>query len=195
MKASLSSPTSIELEHFLQTKRILDPSYGERNDTQVDFEKKRSISPASYDYDENKVLLGSGKEVFERARQAIRQWQMFPTAWTQVFPAQVPIEVGQQVAVCFRLLGCWWWNASEIVYTINEAHRFGFAYGTLPGHVEMGEERFMVEIDQQEQVWYSIKAFSRPAYSLVRLAYPFARSQQRRFVRDSMAQMKGFVGR
>ena len=42
--------------------------------------------------------------------------------------------------------------------------RFGFAYGTLPGHAESGEERFLIEWDQDEDgVWFDILAFSRPA--------------------------------
>ncbi len=51
--------------------------------------------------------------------------------------------------------------------------RFGFAYGTLPGHVESGEERFLVEWDRgDDAVWYDILAFSRPNHVLTRLGYP-----------------------
>ena len=131
----------------------------------------------------------SGQETFEAGKAAIRQWNMFPHSWTKVYPGNAPIAVGQQVAVLFRLMGLWWWNSSEIVYTIDEPRRFGFAYGTLPGHVERGEELFLVEMDTNERVWYCIKAFSQPAHMLVRLAYPFARLSQRRFVRESMQQM------
>ncbi|MBT2523706.1 DUF1990 family protein [Arthrobacter sp. ISL-28] len=37
----------------------------------------------------------------------------------------------------------------------------GFAYGTLPGHPERGEEAFEVEIDAQDRVFLKITAFSR----------------------------------
>ena len=39
------------------------------------------------------------------------------------------------------LLGLWWLNACRIVYVVDEAGpvtRFGFAYGTLPGHAGSG---------------------------------------------------------
>ena len=49
------------------------------------------------------------------------------------------------------LLGLWWLNACRIVYVVDEAGpvtKFGFAYGTLPGHAGTGEERFLVEWDR-----------------------------------------------
>ena len=65
--------------------------------------------------------------------------------------------------------------------------KIGFAYGTLPKHVERGEECFSVEWHHADDtVWYDILAFSRPKHILVRLGYPVARALQARFVRDSM---------
>ena len=65
-----------------------------------------------------------------------------------------------------RRLGLWWLNACRIVYVVDEegpVTRFGFAYGTLPGHAGAGEERFLVEWDRASgEVWYDILAFSRP---------------------------------
>jgi uncharacterized protein (UPF0548 family) len=70
------------------------------------------------------------------------------------------------------------------------ARRYGFAYGTLPGHAESGEERFTVEWHEADAaVWYDILAFSRPQHFLARLGYPFARRLQRRFAKDSVAAM------
>jgi uncharacterized protein (UPF0548 family) len=97
-----------------------------------------------------------------------------------------------------RVIGLWWLNACRIVYVIDEGgpvQRFGFAYGTLPGHVESGEERFLIEWDQGENsVWYDILAFSRPRHPLARLGYPFARLMQKRFARDSVKAMVRRVG-
>lgn len=194
MKASITFPDPDQQVAFLKAKASFGPAYSELQDTQLDFDIRRATPGAKkYDYDEHCILLGSGPDIFNKAKAGITQWRMFPEGWTRVYPTPAPIIEGQQVAVFFRLLGLWWWNSSEIVYTIDEEHRFGFAYGTLPGHVENGEERFLVEMDTDGKVWYSIKAFSRPAYRLVQLAYPFARSQQKRFVRNSMQQMKQWV--
>ena len=92
-----------------------------------------------------------------------------------------------------RAIGLWWLNACRIVYVVDESgpiHKFGFAYGTLPGHVESGEERFLIEWHRGENsVWYDILAFSRPNHFLTRLGYPMVRRTQKRFGRDSAASM------
>jgi uncharacterized protein (UPF0548 family) len=84
-------------------------------------------------------------------------------------------------------------NASRIIYVIEEAgaiHRFGFAFGTLPGHMEQGEERFTVEWDRRDDsVWYELFAFARPKHPLARLGYPFTRWVQKRFAVESYAAM------
>jgi uncharacterized protein (UPF0548 family) len=67
----------------------------------------------------------------------------------------------------------WSLNACRIVYVIEEEeasllNRYGFAFGTLPGHVERGEERFSVEWHRSEDwVFYEVFAFARPAHPLV----------------------------
>jgi uncharacterized protein (UPF0548 family) len=97
------------------------------------------------------------------------------------------------VAVIARNLGLWWINACRIIYLVDEkepARRYGFAYGTLPDHAEMGEERFLVELDRASgEVWYDILAFSRPQHLLTWLGYPYVRRVQKRFAKDSAAAM------
>lgn len=61
----------------------------------------------------------------------------------------------------------------RVVYVLREPDRIGFAYGTLPGHPECGEELFAVEYDREtETVFGVVTAFSRPAVRLTRLAGP-----------------------
>ncbi len=121
---------------------------------------------------------------------------MSPGPWTQIRPPGAPITVGTVVVMQAHAMGLWWLNACRIVYTIDEAgpvRRLGFAYGTLPAHVEQGEERFSVELHPDGTVWYDIRAFSRPRYWPVRVASPLARRLQRRFVRESQAAMRALV--
>jgi uncharacterized protein (UPF0548 family) len=106
------------------------------------------------------------------------------------------IEPGATVAVVVSHLRFWSVNACRIVY-FTEDHgspeRFGFAYGTLPDHAAIGEERFAVEFNPDDQsVWYDIYAISRPT-ALARLAYPFTRALQKSFARDSKAAMQRAV--
>jgi len=101
------------------------------------------------------------------------------------------------VAVLARVFGVWSLNACRIVDVINEVGpttRFGFAYGTLPGHAESGEERFQIEWNREDDsVWYDIRAFSRPNHWLTRLGYPIVRRIQQRFARDSAAAMQAAI--
>jgi uncharacterized protein (UPF0548 family) len=73
--------------------------------------------------------------------------------------------------------------------------RYGFAYGTLPGHAESSEERFTVEWHEAGgAVWYDILAFPRPRHVLARLGYPWVRRVQKRFGRGSAVAMPKAVG-
>jgi len=63
----------------------------------------------------------------------------------------------------------------RVVYVIDEPTRRGFAYGTLPGHPESGEEAFVVELRDDESVWLTIRVFSRPAHPALWIVYPVLR--------------------
>ena len=118
---------------------------------------------------------------------------MFEMRWIELCWSGIPIEPGSDVAVLVSHFGFWSLNGCRIVYVVKEGgpvEKFGFAYGTLSDHGEIGEERFTVEYDTGNQsVWYDLLAFSRPG-SVARLAYPFARALQKRFARDSKAAMQ-----
>lgn len=66
-----------------------------------------------------------------------------------------------------------------VVFTVDEARRRGFAYGTLPGHPERGEELFLVEHRDDDSVRLTIRAFSRPALWWSRASGPAGRLVQR----------------
>ncbi len=122
----------------------------------------------------------------------MRRWDHFRLGWVEAWSPDPEIRVGTPVAVLAKVLGLWWLHACRVVYVVDEergpVRRWGFAYGTLPGHAESGEERFQIEWDQADGgVYYDILAFSRPRRALARLGYPLTRRFQRRFARDSAA--------
>jgi uncharacterized protein (UPF0548 family) len=146
--------------------------------------------PKGHIVDHNRQFLGLGRDVFERAKQAIRDWRMFDIPGLKLFYPDTPIEAGQNVALLADHLGFHSLNFCRIVYVIDEPDRFGFAYGTLPQHAESGEERFSVEYHPDtDEVWYDIYAFSRPGNFLIRLGYPYARWRQKQFAVESKAAM------
>ena len=69
----------------------------------------------------------------------------------------------------------------RVVYSITEPQRKGFAYGTLPGHPESGEEAFTISQRDDGLVVFTITAFSRPATIAARAAGPLGLLIQRHF--------------
>lgn len=182
---SLFQPSSDIVRTFLAKQKDRQFSYKHVG-------ASRATAPDGYVVDHNRIQLGVGSAVFERAKNAVRQWKTFDMNWLELCWPNVPIEAGSTVAIVVHHLGFWSLNACRIVYTIEErgaVEKYGFAYGTLPDHAEMGEERFTVEFHVNDQaVWYDIYAFSRPR-PLARLAYAFTRALQKRFASDSKAAM------
>lgn len=181
----LRQPSAELVRRFIASQRGLPFSYSQVGATQ-------STPPAGYTVDHNQIRLGDGQDTYRRAVFALRGWKQFDLGWVTIVPSQILLEIGSTVAVQAKACGFWSLNAARVVYMIDEdgkTKRFGFAYGTLPDHVECGEERFTVELHEDDSVWYDIFAFSRPQHPLVKLAFPFARSLQKRFARESLATM------
>jgi uncharacterized protein (UPF0548 family) len=156
----------------------------------------RTSPPAGYNVDHNRIRLGAGEDLFARARDAIRRFDMLRLGWLEPCWPAAEIKPGELVATAARVVpGLWTVNVCRIVYVVDEPLRFGFAYGTLAGHVERGEERFLVEQEQDGSVWFDILAFSRPGRLISWLGYPAVRWFQRRFARDSLAALVRAVSR
>lgn len=187
----LKKPSKAEIERFVSSQRELPFSYREVGATQDD------APPGGYVADRYRVKLGDGEEAYERAKDALRSWRQFGLGWVSAHPSDAPIVEGTTVAVLARHAGFWSLNSARIIYLVERAggvERFGFAYGTLPGHAERGEERFLVEHDPGSgAVFYDVFAFSRPKHPLAWLGYPFARLLQGRFAQDSKEAMKRAV--
>jgi uncharacterized protein (UPF0548 family) len=151
---------------------------------------RRPDLPTGYNIDRYGAKLGSGKAVYMAATEALRSWLMFELGWLSVFPLHTEIREGSVVAVVASHLGFRSVNVSRIVYVEESEKSCCFAYGTLAEHAETGEERFTVRWSaEDDSVWYEILAISKPRHFLAMLGYPFSRSLQRRFGRDSVAAM------
>ena len=181
---SFQKPSVDSMRRFIAEQAKLDFSYSAVG-------ASAATPPAGFVVDRTRIKLGEGEAVYESASAALRRWDHFRLGWVDVWSPETPLEAGEVVAVMGRALGLWWLNCCRIVYVVNETgpiRKFGFAYGTLPGHVESGEERFVIEWNQGDNsVWYDILAFSRPSQVLIRLGSPIVRRMQKRFGRDSAA--------
>src|SRR5215831_2571942 len=148
-------PTVSSLKNFLDTQTGLNFTYPAVGATATE-------PPAGYVVDHTRIKLGTGELVFLKAKAALQRWEHFQLGWVKPCWPDTPIDHGRVVAILARVYGLWYLNACRIVYVVDEdspVERYGFAYGTLPEHVESGEERFMVEWHAaDDSVWYDILA-------------------------------------
>ncbi|MDN4615229.1 DUF1990 domain-containing protein [Leifsonia sp. F6_8S_P_1B] len=77
----------------------------------------------------------------------------------------------------------------RVVYVIDEPERKGFAYGTLHGHPESGEEAFLVELRSDGTVWFVLRAFSRPSNAFYRLVAPILSLVQRSYTKKYLRSL------
>jgi uncharacterized protein (UPF0548 family) len=185
-----SKPSEQEIRRFLSSQRNQPLSY-------PDLRMLEQPVPRGYKADHNRIQLGEGSQVFAKAVEAIKRWEMFNIAWLHLCWPDAPIEAGADVAVLAHHLGIWSLNACRIVSVIEEEdeRRYGFIYGTLPDHAERGQEQFTVSWQRgDDSVWYDILAYSRPNQLLSKIGYPVTRLLQKRFARDSMRAMKRWGG-
>lgn len=80
---------------------------------------------------------------------------------------------------------------ARVVYVIDEPTVRGFAYGTLVGHPESGEEAFLVEQQEDGSVWFVVRAFSRGATRFYRLVGPVLRITQWVYTRRYLRALLG----
>ena len=140
---------------------------------------RRVPLPAGYDQLHYRIMIGTGGEVFGCAADAVLSFRMHRAAGLTVHADTDRAAPGVRLTIGVRKFGV----PCEVVYTIDEPSRAGFGYGTLPGHLERGEEAFVVERDAQDRVWFRIVAFSRPARWPAILAGPLSQLGQRGYAR------------
>jgi uncharacterized protein (UPF0548 family) len=104
------------------------------------------------------------------------RWGMLRGAGLHVDATTEVAEVGSEVIVGLGPIRA----PCRVVYVVDEPNRRGFAYGTLPGHAESGEELFTVRYDPiGEAVHAEVSAFSRHGTWWSKLAGPFTSLAQR----------------
>jgi uncharacterized protein (UPF0548 family) len=149
--------------------------------------------PAGYHHDAHTETVGHGDADYARAVLGLRAWEAHRAAGATIFPAGAPIETGVDVVLVLRAAVVHVVAACRIVAVVDEAARFGFAYGTLGIHPECGEEAFVVEQTPAGDVVFRVTAFSRPRDLLARLGAPVASLVQRRTTSAYVDGIRRFV--
>ncbi|MDA2891141.1 DUF1990 domain-containing protein [Mycolicibacterium sp. BiH015] len=132
--------------------------------------------PAGYHHIRKSAVIGRGRGRFEQAAAEGMRWGMLRGAGLRVEATAPTAAVGADVLVHLGPVSA----PCRVVYVVDEPDRRGFAYGTLPGHAECGEELFLVRFDPAtENVHAEVAAFSRHATWWSRLASPVTAAVQR----------------
>jgi uncharacterized protein (UPF0548 family) len=128
--------------------------------------------------------LGTGREVFETAAHRLMTWQMHEGSGLTVRASPLEVRLDGLVVLEIRLGPLRLSAPYRVVSVVEQDDQRGFAYGTLPGHPESGQEAFIVRIDSGGAVTATIDAYSRPATPLARLGGPLTRWLQARAARS-----------
>jgi uncharacterized protein (UPF0548 family) len=132
--------------------------------------------PDGYHHVRKSAVIGNGRPRFDDAAAKVMRWGMLRGAGVRVEASSEVAAVGSEVLVGLGPLRA----PCRVVYVIDEQNRRGFAYGTLPGHPESGEELFAVRYDPSTgDVHAEVVAFSRHATWWSRLGSPVTALAQR----------------
>ena len=132
--------------------------------------------PHGYHHVNESARIGTGRARFEEAAQRAMRWGMLRGAGARVTASTDVAKVGSVVVVGLGPVRA----PCRVVYLVEDEDRRGFAYGTLPGHPESGEELFAVRYDPVDDAVYAeLVAFSRHATWWSKAAGPVTALLQR----------------
>ena len=121
---------------------------------------------------------------FAAAAEAVLTWRMHRAAGVAIRASADRAAPGVRLHCGLGVGPAKLWAPCEVVWAVSEADRAGFAYGTLPGHPECGEEAFLVTREPDGTVRLTVTAFSRPASWLTRIPGPLIPPLQRLYARN-----------
>ncbi|MEU1227753.1 DUF1990 domain-containing protein [Streptomyces sp. NPDC005828] len=141
------------------------------------------VLPAGYHHLRHSAVVGHGRAAFETAGAAVTTWRMHRASRARVRSDAERAEPGVRLEVALGAGPLRIGVPCEVIWTAYEENRTGFAYGTLSGHPECGEESFVVELEPDGSVRFTVTAFSRPAAWYTRLGGPVVPPLQHAYAR------------
>ena len=148
--------------------------------TYADGIRADASAPHGYWRLEQSRALGNGAAVFHTARDELLSWRMHERAGFLVRTSGAEIHVGLVLTLSTSIGLIPVVAPCRIVRVTHDDTRVGFTYGTLPGHPVSGEEEFLIDKQPTGQVVATIRAVSRPYWSLAKLGAPMTRHRQKR---------------
>ena len=176
---SVLRPRARALDALLARVSALPLSYADVGMTRV------STPPPGYGCERHHVELPIS---FAAARDAVIAFATHSLPYLFVHPPGARAREKLDLLVVARVGPLWTTNPCRIVYVEDVPDRYTYAYGTLPGHSEHGEETFTVE-RTATGVRAETVAYARPQDILARIGGPIAHRFQARVKRDYMARL------
>lgn len=140
-----------------------------------------NLGLAGWKITDSSLVLGHGRECFDRAAQRLFSWQAHHYAGVSVRELgenRVELAIGPTRSRCL------------ILEHRTEDDQALMVYGTLPGHVEKGEEAFHIVMEPDGTVRGRCVAFSRHAWIWAKIGAPVARLVQLYITRRYLKGMK-----
>jgi uncharacterized protein (UPF0548 family) len=137
-------------------------------------------------------VIGHGEAAFTQARLGLQTWAAHRGAGVEPF-AETQLVRGGTVLLVLGLGPAEVRIACRIVDVTDTPLAFGFVYGTLPVHPECGEERFLVEYEEDGTVRFTIDVFWKPNHPLAVVGAPVARRMQHRYTQGYLDALARFV--
>ncbi|MFD9334330.1 DUF1990 family protein [Streptomyces sp. NPDC060028] len=144
---------------------------------------RRRPLPAAYHHLHHRTRIGYGRAVFEAAGDAVRTFAMHRATGALVRADGETARPGVRVDIGLGFGALRITVPCRVLWTPDEPDLAGFAYGTLTGHPEAGEESFLVRLAADGAVWFEVTAFSRPGVWYTRLAGPVVPVLQKGYAR------------
>ena len=140
----------------------------------------QALLPPGYDHLRQSATVGKGSTEFAAAATLLMTWDMHRRSGLRVESSSPWAAVGDVVRLGLGVGPLMVLAPGRVVSVIDEPRRQGFAYGTLPGHPERGEESFVLSLLDDETIDFTLVAFSRPAVWWSRAGAPVSRWVQKR---------------
>jgi hypothetical protein len=139
---------------------------------------------------------GLPQAIARRLADAILRFDIFPPNLATGVMARAPVQIGDTVGLRYHFVpGLDLFFAARVIDRFEQTEagqwRCGFAYRTVRGHPECGEETFVVEKDLTTgKITVALRSWSRPGFWLATLACPIVRALQLRAGRSALDHLE-----
>lgn len=134
-------------------------------------------------------VMAAPAQAFDAALHGLRTWVPQRHLGARIHPVDATATLGETLLMVLALGPVEVLAPNRIVWVVDEADRFGYAYGTLPGHPAAGEECFLVERLDGDSLKLTVTVDSAPATVATRVLAPLVVQVQHLAVRRYLGGM------